>query len=349
MTATSSQALPGNPNIRRILVMKWSALGDLVITTALFNDIRLAFPDAIIDLQTTQPFVSLVANDSNFNNVYAIDVRSKKGVWHWLKFVLSKKYDLVFDLQSSDRSRIFMTLWFSTGRSPHWRVGNHDRFPYNIARPKTNKVLHAFDLQRETLAAAGIATVTNSPRLCPDSENLDRAAALMAANGLLENQFAVFFPGSQARGVLKRWGVERYANLARKLKEKDVDKVVLLGGPDDTEECAEISKACPESWLINLCGETKILDLVPFCDAAKLIVANDTGTAHVASSTPTPMVVICGPTDPARVKPVGEHVVALQAELDCINCYQKECDHHSCMRLITTEMVVDKLKAIHAI
>jgi lipopolysaccharide heptosyltransferase II len=343
------QNLPGKPDIQRVLVMKWSALGDLVISTAMFSDIRRAFPNAVIDLQTLPSFAALFANDPRFNNVCAIDTRKKMGLWRWLKFVKNKRYDLVFDLQSNDRSQMFMTLWFLLGRSPRWRVGNHFRFPYNVARDSANADQHAFDLQRETLAAAGIPVVASRPQLYPNNNNQVNAANLMTSNDLAAGQFAVLVPGSQIRGLLKRWGSERYASLARVLKEKGVDKVVLVGGPDDIEECAAIKNLCSEDWLVDLCGQTQVLDLIPLCDAARMIVSNDTGPAHVASSTPTPtpMVVICGPTDPRRVKPVGENVVALQADLDCLNCYRKECSHHSCMRMITTEMVVDKLKTLH--
>ncbi len=169
----------------------------------------------------------------------------------------------------------------------------------------------------------------------------------MAAHGLEAGRFAVLLPGSQAAGWLKRWGAQRYAALARLLRERGVDKVVLLGGPDELEECAAIAGACDVSWLVNLCGQTKMLDLVPLAAAARLIVANDTGTAHVASCTTTPMVVICGPTDPRRVKPVGENVRALQADIDCRNCYGKTCAHdHACMAAITPAMVLAALTKV---
>lgn len=130
------------------------------------------------------------------------------------------------------------------------------------------------------------------------------------------------------------------------LKEHGLKNVVLIGGPDDHEECAKISSRCGGNWLVNLCGQTRILDIVPLSSAAKLIVANDTGTAHVASCTSTPMLVICGPTDARRVKPVGKHVRTLQADIDCINCYRKECSHHSCMKGVTPDMVFGKFADI---
>ena len=100
---------------------------------------------------------------------------------------------------------------------------------------------------------------------------------------------------------------------------------------------------------MNLCGRTEVLDIVPLCEGARAIVANDTGTAHVASCTERPMVVICGPTDPRKVKPVGDNVVALQASLPCINCYGKTCDHHhACMESITPEQVFETLRPLLA-
>ena len=236
-----------------------------------------------------------------------------------------------------------MTLWWLTGRAPQWRVGNHRRFPYNVARSPDSAAQHAFDVHRDTLAAAGVPTSTDRPVLHPGEDHRRRCSELMRDNGLENGEFAILIPGSKAGGLLKRWGADRYAELAVMLKEHGLKNVVLLGGPDDHEECAKISSPVRRNWLVNLCGQTRILDIVPLSSAAKLIVANDTGTAHVASCTSTPMLVICGPTDPRRVKPVGANVRALQAEQGCINCYGRECDHHSCMKNLTPDMVFAKL------
>ena len=127
-------------------------------------------------------------------------------------------------------------------------------------------------------------------------------------------------------------------------------KTIIIGGPDEMDECEKIRAAVGEDWMINLCGKTQIPDIVPFAKAARLLVGNDTGTAQVASCADRPMVVVCGPTDPLRVKPVGANVVALQAELDCINCYcKKPCDHHTCMKMITPQMVLERLQQLEAL
>lgn len=340
-------------NIRRILVMKWGAMGDLVISTAMFDGVRRAFPGAEIDLHVLPPFAPLFLHDPTFTEICTIDVRRGKGglraVREWLGYLRRRKYDVVFDLQSNDRSRLLMSLWLLSGGAPRWRVGNHPRFPYNIARQKTAVLPHAFDMQCATLAAAGIETIAERPVLYAGEENRIRAAELMAANGLNQGDFAIFFPGSQAAGSLKRWGVERYTALAVRLQEVGMKKVALVGGPDDAEECKKIATLCPPEMLVNLCGQTRILDIVPLCEAARVIVSNDTGTAHIASATATPMLVICGPTDPRRVKPVGPQVAALQVEGPCINCYRKDCNYtpaHLCMTSISVDMVLAKLRSM---
>jgi heptosyltransferase-2 len=89
-----------------------------------------------------------------------------------------------------------------------------------------------------------------------------------------------------------------------------------------------------------------LLELLPICDNAAFIVGNDTGTAHLASATGNAMAVICGPTDPRRVKPLGDNVQAVQAQLACINCYRKHCAHHACMAQVSPQEVYSLLRSI---
>ena len=167
---------------------------------------------------------------------------------------------------------------------------------------------------------------------------------LATQHGLATGRYAVLLPGCQAAGYLKRWGAGNYAELATLLKGQGlIEHAVIVGAKDEMEECEAIAAACGD-WAVNLCGATHLLDLIPLCGGARLIVANDTGTAHMASSTDRPMLVLCGPTDPNRIKPLGSNVVALQAELPCMNCYCKHpCDHHTCMKALTPETALRHL------
>lgn len=344
--------LAGRTDIRRILIIKWSALGDIVIASAVIEDIRRAFPAAEIDLNTMAPWDTLFEHDPRFRRVFAVDLRRTerglRGMWRWLREVRAGHYDLIVDLQSNSRSRLLMGLLRLSAATIPYRLGNHPGFGYNIYPVGLPHVIHAFDHLRASLHAAGIPTVTPRPVLHPGATHLTRAAELLQQNGLRAGRYALFMPGCAAAHKLKRWGNERYAALARLLKEQGLaDKVVLIGAKDELDDCREITAACGP-WVVNLCGETRVLDIVPLAANARLIVSNDTGTAHVAATSSAPMVVICGPTDPRRVKPLGDNVVTEQAQLDCINCYRRECSHHSCMPLVTPDQVLNRLRRLVA-
>ena len=343
--------VPDPARIKRILVIKWSAMGDVALSSAGIEDLARAFPDAEIDLNTAPPWNRLFEDDPRLSRVHCIELRGRsqlRNAFTWLRAVAARRYDLVVDLQTTDRSRIMLGLLWLTGRQITYRAGNKKAFPYNLSAPSTNNVRHAMQIIADTRAAAGVTALAKRPVLhCPSSRR-QAVAARMRAAGVRSGDYAVFLPGSQAAGYLKRWGAKRYVELARLLNAQGVPNTLILGGPDEIDECAQIDAATPQS-VINLCGQTELLDLVPLCEGARLIVGNDTGTAHVASASTTPMIVVCGPTDPRRVSPAGDNVQCMQADLACINCYRKHCSHHTCMAWITPAMVLQKLHTCGAL
>ncbi|HAO33992.1 MAG TPA: glycosyltransferase family 9 protein [Candidatus Competibacter sp.] len=340
--------LPADPTVRRILIIKWSAMGDVMIATALFEDIARAFKGRELHLNTSPAWEQLFVGDSRFQRVFAVDFRNSPRPFaplrEWLLRVRRARYDLIIDLQSNDRSRLLLALLRLGGaRIPHL-IGINRRWPYNLVPetdfPRSTPILTRM---RAALNAGGIPTETDRPVLQIPERHQARARQLLAAHQLAPGRYAIFLAGCSAGGRLKRWGAARYAALAERLHQQGLDRMVLIGGPDDMEECRQIAERCG-AWLVNLCGQTAILDIPALCESACFIVANDTGTAHLAALTTTPMTVICGPTDPVRVKPLGENVTALQADLPCVNCYLKTCSHQTCMKMITPARVLRHLQ-----
>ena len=339
--------LPADPSIRRILIIKWSAMGDVVIATALFEDIVRAFPNREIHLDTQPAWQQLFAPDPRFQRILTVDWRDRRRrlrpMGTWLRQVRAGNYDLVIDLQCNDRSRLLLSLLWLSGQRIRYRLGNRRQIPYNIAPVELPKPSHILLRSRAALQAGGIPATTPRPVLHIPERNRTRALAFMDHHGLAPDGYAIFLPGCNANGHLKRWGANRYAALANQLRREGLAQVLLIGGPDEVDECQRIAQQCGP-WLVNLCGQTEILDIPPLCERARFIVANDTGTAHLAAATPTPMTVLCGPTDPRRVKPLGDNVTTLQAELPCMNCYRKTCSHQSCMAMLTPARVLRHLR-----
>lgn len=336
--------LAGREDIRRILIVKWSALGDVVIASALMEDVARAFPKAEIDLNTMPNCVGLFAHDPRFAEIFAIDVRNRaerwKNAWAWVRRVKAGRYDLLIDFQRSDHSRFLVSLLLLVGGAPLRRLGNRGGFPYNYTPDVRDIRAHAFCTMRSVLESVGIPTKTDHPVFYPAPQSLAKVNLLRATHGLEDGRYVVLLPGSQAAGWLKRWGAGRYASLAGLLHRQGVDKIVVVGGPDEIADCAIVAEAGP--FVVNLNGALALLEIAPLCSGAAAIIGNDTGTAHFSSAAGRPLLVLCGPTNPRRVKPIGEHVVALQAELPCSNCYGKTCRHsdpHACMAAITPEFL----------
>lgn len=340
--------LPAHGDIRRILVIKWGGMGDVVMSTALMEDIFRAFPGREIHLNAMPPWDALFAHDARFARVWCVDFKKRergiRGIWRWLGIVRAARYDLIVDLQSNDRSRLLLTLLLASGASVPWRIGNMPAFPYNVRQPALPRTVHIFQRMRAALLAAGIPTLTRQPVLHSSPQQRQRAQQLLRTHGLDGTAFAVFLPGSHAAGLTKRWGTANYVHLAHKLKELGLQKAVLIGGPDETAVCDAIERQCG-SFVANLCGRMQLLELPAVYEHAVFIVGNDTGTAHLAAASGRPVVVLCGPTDPRRIKPIGSQVIALQADLPCKNCYRKTCGHHSCMKALTPETVLSFLPA----
>lgn len=341
--------LPQDPDIRRILIIKWSALGDLVMASALMEDIRRAFPDAEIHLNTQPANQKLFAADTRFARLITLETRNRpdrlRAMLQWLRAIRAGRYDLVIDLQTSDRTRILLGLLQLTGKGIRHRIGNHGFWPYTIGPDDLPLEINPLLRMRAALKLAGIPTHTDHPVLTLPDHNRERVRQLLQQHNIQADKYALFFPGCHPRGYLKRWGVQNFAELGNMLLAQGlVQHIALAGGPDETGLCQDIAARIGTA-AANLCGATEMLDIIALAEHARFIVGNDTGTSHLAACAQKPQVVICGPTDPARVKPMGNSVIAMQADLPCSSCYRKHCAHHSCMREVHPAQVLALLTA----
>lgn len=321
-------------------------MGDVVGATTFIDDIRAAFPKAEIHLNTLEPWNQLFEGDPRFTRVFTVDVRGKKNrfstAMRWMRMIWHERYDLIFDLQSTDRSRIMLGLVRLLSPQIKAIVGHNPGFPYTHAPQRPTEPYPGWHSDI-ALRAAGIPRIAKHGSLHVSEKDRQQVAALMQENGLNGGRYVLLLPGSQKAGWLKRWGVEKYATLARSLIDAGVEKVAIIGGPDEIDDCAAIAKQAGHG-VVNLNGKSSILQIVPLAENAACIVGNDTGAAHVASCAGKPLLVICGATDPRRVRPIGDHVQAVQWAGACINCYRKTCNYQpelACMEAVSVDLVKD--------
>ena len=336
--------LANNKNIKKILIIKWGGMGDLVMASGVMEDIIYSFPHRIIDLNTRPQWQPLFEDDKRFNKVWGSNNKSLGTFIHlckWLKFVISQKYDLIIDLQTNDRTRIYLSLLKFFQKKSMQIIGNHAVFPYTIKPRLSVKIHNPLQMMQRTINTIGIEARTFRPIINIGNAIKNSSLRIIKNNNLTAKSYCIFICGSNPRGHLKRWGIKNYTELSFLVENKYKIPVVLIGGTEDEEECLTISKG--NKNIVNLCNKTSLTELIEIFNQASFIVSNDTGPAHLASTTLTPMIVITGPTDPKKVKPLGGQILAIQPEITCKNCYKKECSHHSCMIGLSPNEVINSI------
>jgi ADP-heptose:LPS heptosyltransferase len=297
--------------IRNILVIKLSALGDFILALAAMKRIREAHPGAKITLLTTPPFETL-AKASPYVDAVETDGRPG-GLGEWLRLLArlrSANYDRVYDLQTSSRSSLI--FYGLLPFPPEWS-GIALGASHRHRNPKRD-FLHTLERQADQLMHAGVwRNAPTGPGAAPppdlswivDSEPKPRAGDKPA------KPYVLLIPGGAAHRLDKRWPVELYGDLGKALWDRGYD-VMVIGGPQETPLARAIQRKLPGAR--DLTGRTDFARIAALGAKAALVVGNDTGPLHLAAAAGAPTSVLFSKaSDPALAAPRG-HVTVLQAE-----------------------------------
>lgn len=282
-----------------ILVIKHSALGDMILALPLLRAIRQHHAGERIVLLTTAPYVDLLQRSGLADEIWT-DPRPK--FWQPFKLlallgrIRNGAFSRIYDLQGSQRTKSYYRL---LGKPAEAWVGNAPGCRYHI--PDPSGPMHITELRRRQLALAGIP----DPGL-PDLDFLTGDIARYR----LPARFALLVPGGAPHRPAKRWPAERFAALARHLLAHGIASV-LIGRAAEQAEIAAIRALCPEA--ISLCDKTSIADLASLGRAAALCVGNDTGPMHIIAAACCPSLVLySAESDPRKISPRGDWVRLLQ-------------------------------------
>jgi len=331
---------PQKNHINKILIIKWGGMGDLIQSSFAINSILNSFSKAKIDLNTSFSWKQFFQNEKRLNCIWSIKfTRGFSKIicsLKWISRVRKENYDLIIDLQTNDRSRIYLTILKFFFRIPKISIGNHSLFPYSLRYKNGERTKSPLFLYQRTLTKIGILSFDLKPIINIPSSSKNKIKKILIKNQIKEKNIIIFIPGCSRNNKLKRWGIDNFSNLA-KLYRTTNSKIILVGGQDDIKECELIHKS--DKNILNLCNKLDLVDLIPLFSSASLIIANDTGPTHLAACTNTPTYQISGPTNPFNVKPFGSNIFSIQADIECKNCYQKKCSHHSCMKAVTPNFI----------
>lgn len=320
--------------IHKILIIRLSALGDIVNTLPLLPVLREAFPKASIDYMTAGLTVPLLEADPLVNKVICHKKSRRPDRYIPVLWKLRHAaYDLVIDFQSSRYSR---SLVKATGAS--YRLGNGHRPVYT--HPVDTRVVRdqATSLFREILKPLELGDYLIAARFPGLEAGAQSLEPVLEKVSLEKGGYVVFNPGHSPSWRTKRWPFRHWVKLGELCLNAGL-KVVISGGPDERQVGTKLV-GCLGDGAVSLAGETDLFQLGALMRFSRGVVSTDSGPMHVAAMCGASVVALFGPTNAVLSAPFGNHHRVLQRELDCVECFKKECPtQHECLDEMGPELV----------
>ena len=328
-----------------ILVVRLSSLGDVILTTPVFENLKSACPLCRTSVLVKRAFAPVFNGNPFVDDVLVFEDR---GLFGWAREIRRRRFDVFLDLHDTIRSRLWG--WFSGAG----KILRYDKRVRERRRLVRSKVLsprlagRVVDRYLETLSVLGVPATTRRPRLYLDGGTLNPALALKIGEG----PFLGVVPG--AAHATKRWPPERFAEAADAILSGVCGggKALILGSAGDRAAAQAVSKRL-KSPFVDLTGETNLEDLFRLLARCRLVLTNDSGAMHVAEALDVPTVAVFGPTVEAfGFFPIGPKAAVVQDEgLACRPCHlhgSEVCPlgHFRCMNDISVGRVVDAAREV---
>ena len=330
-------------NLNRLLVFRLSAIGDIVLTTALLRNLRKTFPDAQIDFVVKKQFASLLDCVPYVSNVYEFD--SSKGLKELCalrKTLAAQNYDIVLDIHKNWRS------WFVTSTIRGKRYAYKKMvlkrsllvtFKIDCYKPPRAVYLRFLD----TAKALGVHYDGERTSLVVPRDAQEFVENQLKINGIRSSEtYIVVCPGTSFSN--KQYPVELLTQVVQRLLQQS-HNIVLLGGAKEVDLCNEILQHCQGS-LTSLAGKCNLAQSAAVVKNAALTIANDTGMLHISEACGTPVVGLYGPTvEQFGYFPLLEQSRVAQAPLSCRPCTKMGMNYcpkktFACLATIAPEVVV---------
>jgi len=266
-------------------------------------------------------------------------LRIWSSLWQSIQWARHEDFDLVIDLQCLARSAIFG--WLANGKLTIGLDESREgaRAFYDLIVPRASYHTHAVDWYLDVLPLIKVPLHWHFEWL---PKRPDVAAGIQEKWPQIKSRrWIVLQPG--ARWLNKRWPVEHFVELARRLAARNDDlNFAILGGTEDEPLGRAIAQAAP-SRSLDLTGTLSLPEMVEWIRLSELMVTNDTGPMHVAAALGKRVVALFGPTEPARTGPYGQIENTLQLNLPCVPCMRSRCTYFKpfeCLRALSPAAVL---------
>jgi lipopolysaccharide heptosyltransferase II len=344
-----------------VLAVRLDHLGDVLMTTPAIRALKEGRPERRVTLLTSPAGAAVAALIPEVDDVIVYDAP-------WMKATAPRagsapEYAMVERLRAGgfDAAAIFTV--FSQNPMPAAFLCYLADIPLRLAHCHENTyqllsdwipdpepgagIRHEVRRQLDLVAAVGCRTSDERLSLRVPEAAQARVRLLLGARGIdLGRPWIVVHPGASAPS--RRYPAEGFAAVARRLATEAGWQVVFSGLPDERDLVAAIRQEmdAPSQAFV---GELALSELAALISAAPLLLANNTGPAHIAAAVGTPVVDLYALTNPQHT-PWGVPNRVLSHDVPCKNCFKSVCPlgHHDCLRLVTPAAVVAAVRELFA-
>ncbi len=311
-----SLTLSHKEEIKKILIISLSNIGDVILTFPVIDILKHHFPKAYFKIVVGPKAEALFKNNPHFERVEVFDKhQSFLKTVAWMLLLRKEKFDLVVDLRNTAfpafiAPRHRTSLFSNSSLKTHRRERHLNRLKGLLDFPLESNQRYGIFLSKEDESFVG--------RLLQD-----------AVGG---GPFIAIAPG--AANDTKRWTEKGFAELADKLISDFDVKIIFVGDSHDKTVSSAIIKNM-KGKALDACGQTTLPQLAALLSKAKCVVSNDSAVMHMASYLDIPVAAIFGPTDFEKYGPWGSKKKIVYKNIFCSPCEKSGCAYaHECMEFI---------------
>ena len=335
-------------NLRTILVLRFSSIGDIVQLTSPIHTIKVHFPKSRIDIITLDEYAEILLGHPSINRIIQI---SRDFKYKQLKYIGNKlslrKYDLVIDLHNVIRSRIILKYIRGSKKiiykKPRWK---------RFSLVEFNKNDFENEFSQRWLYHQCLNEILRNGYNIPDNKLVIKNSEKSQIRLLLDKYkvkkpFITLIPG--AAWKQKTWLSKRYNEVINYIIQDLKYEVVMLGGDNDNI-CSSISKI--NRSIVSLNGKLSLRESLAVISCSKLTIGSDTGLVHASEALGVPVAMIMGPTN---VQMGGGVMLKkssiVEKDIWCRPCSQngkKTCfrSEQFCMNEISSSNVIDAVRNV---
>ncbi|HRE39949.1 MAG TPA: glycosyltransferase family 9 protein [Ignavibacteria bacterium] len=326
--------------IKKILIIKFGGIGDILLSTPVLPNLRNYFPDAKIYYLTLRHSRDILNENPFIDRVITYDPLEDHSRC-LIDNIRNQKYDLIIDLYCNPRTALVTYL-----SKAKYRFGFNFRgrkYAYNLKTDGRGGDVHNVEFNLDALRYLEIPILSKEMYLPMNTVHYEFADSFLKKNNLLNKTLVgVTLTGGWET---KKYKVNDYIELIKKLNEiYDLSFILIWGNEKEKEECKEINNAIPENTY--LIPDSPIRYLGAIISNCTFIIGNDSGPLHISAAVGTPVLGIYGPTNPKLQGPYGDkNLTIVNENLECLGCNLLECEiGNICMTKLSKDLILDKVK-----